>query len=85
LRIDIDKLENSQSRIDQIDAELSELEIKLQTVADELTQKRLKLAKNLSQSVLAELVDLGMERCKFEIAVTKLNETGPSVRIEWNL
>jgi DNA repair protein RecN (Recombination protein N) len=78
LRIEIDKLENSQSRIDQIDAELAELETKLQTVADELTQKRLKLAKNLSQSVLAELVDLGMERCKFEIAVTKLSETGPS-------
>jgi DNA repair protein RecN (Recombination protein N) len=78
LRIDIDKLENSQSRIDQIDAELKEIETKLQTGADELTQKRLKLAKNLSQSVLAELVDLGMERCKFEIAVTKLSETGTS-------
>src|SRR3984885_11831125 len=78
LTAEIDKLGNSQARIEAIEAEIESVQLKLKAAADELSQRRVKLAKNLSQSVQTELADLGMERCKFSIEMIRLDEIGPS-------
>jgi DNA repair protein RecN (Recombination protein N) len=75
---EIDKLGNSQARIEAIEAEIETVQLKLKAAADDLSQRRSKLAKSLSQSVQTELADLGMERCKFAIDTTRLDDIGPS-------
>lgn len=64
---EVDKLENAQAATEGLQEELAALDAALNESAEELSGKRQKLGKKLSEQVLAELIDLGMERCKFEI------------------
>lgn len=64
---EVDKLENAQAATEHLQEELTALDAELNEAASELSAKRQKLGKRLSEQVLTELIDLGMERCKFEI------------------
>lgn len=64
---EVDKLENAQTATEGLQEELATLDAALNESAAELSNKRQKLGKKLSEQVLSELIDLGMERCKFEI------------------
>jgi DNA repair protein RecN (Recombination protein N) len=75
---EMDKLENAQTATADLQSELSALDVSLNECATELSGKRQKLGKKLSESVLAELVDLGMERCKFEIKFDTTSEVTPT-------
>ncbi len=73
-----DKLENAQTATEGLQEELAALDGSLNESATELSVKRQKLGKKLSEQVLAELVDLGMERCKFELKFETTSEVTPS-------
>jgi len=80
-----DRLQNAQATTESLQKDLDEIEAVLQEIAQELSNKRRKLAKKLSESVQAELADLGMERCKFEIkfeATAEITSSGTD-RIEF--
>jgi len=86
---EIEKLENSQSRKDEIAGELSALESELRGYAKELSIKRKQQAAKLTKDLVALLSELGMPHCRIEIAFledeqgnAEVNETGakqPSV------
>lgn len=69
LKLQVDKLSNAQTAVEQLDSQLASAERKLHKSAAELTSARVKLAAKLSKEIQAELSELGMERCRFEIAV----------------
>jgi len=76
---EVDKLENAQTATEGLQEELAALDAALNESASELSNKRQKLGKKLSEQVLSELIDLGMERCKFEIkfdATPEVTSTG---------
>ncbi|HEY9679553.1 MAG TPA: DNA repair protein RecN [Drouetiella sp.] len=75
---EIDKLENAQSATADLLAELATLDAALNETASELSAKRKALGQKLSAQVLAELVELGMERCKFEIKFDTTSEVTSS-------
>ncbi|MBS1954827.1 MAG: DNA repair protein RecN [Cyanobacteria bacterium SZAS-4] len=75
---EVDKLENAQTATEGLQEELAALDASLNESATELSAKRQKLGKKLSEQVLAELVDLGMERCKFELKFETTSEIAPS-------
>ncbi len=82
---EMDKLENAQSHTAGLQSELATLDASLNECATELSTKRQKLGKKLSESVRTELVDLGMEHCKFEIkfdTTSDVTSTG-SDRVEF--
>lgn len=69
LEQEIDQLNNSQSKADQLAAEHDKVESELLKSAAALSEKRKKLAQRLADTIQSELVDLGMANCKFVIAV----------------
>ncbi|CAN5355901.1 DNA repair protein RecN [soil metagenome] len=75
---EVDKLENAQTATEGLQEELAAVDASLNESATELSGKRQKLGKKLSEQVLAELVDLGMERCKFELKFDTTSEVTPS-------
>ncbi|MBI2812518.1 MAG: DNA repair protein RecN [Candidatus Melainabacteria bacterium] len=75
---EVDKLENAQTATEGLQEELAALDASLNESATELSGKRQKLGKKLSEQVVAELVDLGMERCKFELKFETTSEVTPS-------
>lgn len=74
LREEIEKLENSAGTIGEIQEELHGLKIQLQETSTQLSKERKKLAEALTKSILKELQDLGMERCRFSIGFTVLDD-----------
>ncbi len=78
LSAEVDKLENAQTATEGLQEELAALDASLNESATELSGKRQKLGKKLSEQVVAELVDLGMERCKFELKFDTTSEVTPS-------
>jgi DNA repair protein RecN (Recombination protein N) len=74
LEEEIEKLENSTQSISAIQKELTDLNEKLRESSSQLSQERQKLAQNLTKSILKELSDLGMERCRFSIGFTTLED-----------
>ncbi|HEY9714508.1 MAG TPA: hypothetical protein V6C72_13660, partial [Chroococcales cyanobacterium] len=75
---ELERLSNAETAVDEIKAELAEVEAELHKAAGDLSQKRQQLSGKLAADVLAELADLGMERCKFEIRFETLAEIGAS-------
>lgn len=76
LQEEVNRLDNAQTAVEELQSELSETENQLSRLADDLSRRRQKLAKQLCDSVCAELYDLGMSRCKFEMAFERLPESG---------
>lgn len=59
--------------IDKIKNEIYKLEIELEDIATELTNKRKTIANSLSEKILKELQSLNMNNTQFEIAFSKTN------------
>jgi DNA repair protein RecN (Recombination protein N) len=74
LREEIDLLDNATNAISEIQDELDKLQNQLKDTSSQLSQERKKLAESLTQSILKELGDLGMERCRFSIGFTELED-----------
>jgi DNA repair protein RecN (Recombination protein N) len=75
---EVEKLDNAQTAIDDLTTELGSLDQELQGLSSNVSTSRKKFAKKLAESVERELKDLGMERCRFEIAFDVLAEPGPA-------
>ncbi len=71
---EIEKLDNASQSIDAISSELTQLEDELRATSGRLSKERKALAESLTKSILKELSDLGMERCRFSINFTELEE-----------
>jgi DNA repair protein RecN (Recombination protein N) len=78
LEQEIEKLENNQIQLDDLTKSLLLLQEKLSSLAEDLSKRRSILAKKLGERVELELADLGMERCRFEIRVDRLDDVGHS-------
>jgi DNA repair protein RecN (Recombination protein N) len=68
---EIGKLENSQLTADELRSEYEKLDSALRESALKLSKKRKTLAQNLAARIKAELSDLGMPHCKFEISLDR--------------
>lgn len=77
LETQVEKLEGSQAAVAKLEQEVADLDKKLNRAASELSAARRKLGKTLGQQIQSELAELGMERCRFEIAFEEC-EAGPS-------
>ena len=71
LEIEIDRLSNAQTAIQELQNELNTLNDELLELAAALSKKRVKLASALSKRIQTELSELGMSNCVFEIALTQ--------------
>jgi DNA repair protein RecN (Recombination protein N) len=87
LKVEVDRLDNAQSAIDDLLTDLDEADCELKALSETVSANRKKLAKKLCESILNELKDLGMERCRFEMAIEQLAEPGPHGidRVEFNI
>ncbi|MBX9878504.1 MAG: DNA repair protein RecN [Candidatus Obscuribacterales bacterium] len=77
LQTEIDRLENSDATLDQLNAEIAKLDRELNKTCSELSTKRQAIAKSFTASILSDLQEMGMERCQFEASFTAAN-LGPS-------
>lgn len=75
---EVERLENGSLEADKIREELSKLTSELKEKAEDLSARRKKLAKTLSSQVEGHLKDLGMEKCRFEIAFNALENCAPT-------
>lgn len=73
-----EELENSESTLAKLSDELAQTSKQLADLSQEVSHLRKKLAKKLSESVEKELADLGMERCRFHVAVEALPDVTSS-------
>jgi DNA repair protein RecN (Recombination protein N) len=82
LEQELDNLENSQSKADELNSEHDKVQSELLKTAKGLSDKRTKLAQRLAQTIQSELADLGMPHCKFVISVDAtaddVSDCGPS-------
>ena len=78
LEQEIENLENNQNQLDDLTKNINVLREKLGALAEDLSKRRSTLAKKLGERVQLELADLGMERCRFEIRVDRLDDIGHS-------
>lgn len=81
METEIGRLQGSDSRLDDLKKQTSLWQLELKQRAQELHEKRMKAAKELSKAVNAELSDLNMKGVIFQIAVEKsaeLSNTGES-------
>jgi DNA repair protein RecN (Recombination protein N) len=78
LRVEVEKFENVEVRLEALEAEFAEATKALGQLAQQLSESRQNLAQTLSKRVEAEVADLGMERCQFKIAIEALEEPGPN-------
>lgn len=84
LKVEISKLENAQASVDDLRNELMEIDRDLSKQASDLSAKRKKLSAKLAGQIHAELVELGMPKCRFEISLgsnTDESENGESLSI----
>jgi DNA repair protein RecN (Recombination protein N) len=72
---EIERLENSQSAIEDLQNDLNATNAQLSESAGKISATRKKLAAKLGKSVEQELGDLGMERCRFDITFDELNQS----------
>lgn len=78
LESEVEKLENSLQESEGLKVDLEAVALELQDKAQSLSASRRELAASLSSKVKAELADLGMEKCRFEITFQTLDEAGPN-------
>lgn len=69
---EINKLENANEELERLAAELKAAESSLLETAEVLSEERIALAEQLEKSIVKELSDVGMERCVFKIAFSRL-------------
>jgi DNA repair protein RecN (Recombination protein N) len=75
---EIDRLDNSQVRVAELENELAVIQNDLSAAAEKLSERRKKIAQTLSQTIQKELSELGMAQCKFKIEVSETEEIGSS-------
>ncbi|TAP26795.1 MULTISPECIES: DNA repair protein RecN [Micrococcaceae] len=75
-RTRLEQLGGDDSRIEELESEVVELEHRVASLASELSESRRKAAKKLSSQVSAELKALAMPDAKLVIEVTELDEPG---------
>lgn len=73
LEDEIERLSNAQAEIDGLKAELELLNTELLDLVVNLSKKRSKLAAALSKKIHAELSELAMGSCRFEIALSQID------------
>jgi DNA repair protein RecN (Recombination protein N) len=78
LSVEVDSLENVLTQSAKLEDELALVTSQLLEKAQELQARRKKLARTLSGQVEKELIDLGMEKCRFEISFVQLDEPNTS-------
>jgi DNA repair protein RecN (Recombination protein N) len=66
---EIEKLSESESKAKDLEVELLAIENELQTVCEQISTNRKKLAATLSRQIQRELADLGMQHALFEVAL----------------
>lgn len=76
LEREVEKLENTLQESEGIKTDLEAVCLELTGKAESLSKSRQELAADLAAKVKKELADLGMEKCRFEIAFQKLEESG---------
>ncbi|MBX9688840.1 MAG: AAA family ATPase, partial [Candidatus Obscuribacterales bacterium] len=81
LAAEIEDLNNAQNTIDELSAELKSVSAELLEQALELSKKRIKLAALLSKKIHAELSDLGMSNCRFEISLSQNADLEDSAKL----
>jgi DNA repair protein RecN (Recombination protein N) len=81
LEEEIEKLSNISSAMNDLQAELYELNTELIEVANLLSSKRKSLATELSQKIQQELSELGMSNCVFEIALSGPSENADRITL----
>ncbi len=74
LEAELATLENSESKVKSLQTELRKLEKKILSSAEDLSEKRAKVAKLLAKSVTEELKDLRMSDAKFAIELAFSNQ-----------
>ena len=79
LEAEIDELQNACSLMNELEEELTKAGLDLLELANQLSNKRAKLATTLAKRIQSELVELGMSNCKFEIS---LGAPGPGKYLE---
>jgi DNA repair protein RecN (Recombination protein N) len=78
LESDLNNLETAQTRSEELTEQRDAAAQELAALAGQLSQQRSSLAKELAKRVEADLKDLGMERCRFEVSIESQKEIGPS-------
>jgi DNA repair protein RecN (Recombination protein N) len=78
LQEEINKLENAQLHVKDIENELQSISDKMQESSQKISRTRKELAKDFSKRIKVELSQLGMERCQVEICFEQLPEIGSS-------
>lgn len=68
LTLELERLENSARESENLQGEIDRLEAELRDKSQDLSSRRNKLSKNLAAQVEGHLKDLGMEKCRFEVA-----------------
>ncbi len=72
---DLERLGKQASIATELESELDEINQKLYKIACDLSQKRQKLAGSLAHKIQAELSELGMLNCRFEISLSQTGKT----------
>ncbi len=72
----LNAIENAGERLEELEDELKTLEAKARTVADKLTERRKKHAKELNTKVCDTLSFLDMPKVRFEVSVRPVEELG---------
>jgi len=80
LRQELEKLENAQSTIDDLESDLGALNKELKEETTNLSHNRRKAAAKLSKAIAKELADLGMEHCRFEIVFEEKADESEALR-----
>lgn len=72
LQAELDSIQGSDERLEQLKAELKSLGATYRTAAEKLSEKRRKAAASISKKVEAQLAELSMANCRFNIALSTL-------------
>lgn len=75
-RVELDRIENSEEHIQQMQQEEARLLADLGQKGAELSRARQKAARKLAKSVEAELADLRMDTARFQVAVDQMDDPG---------
>ncbi|MFT5032918.1 MAG: DNA repair protein RecN (Recombination protein N) [Bermanella sp.] len=78
LQEELDNIQGSDERLDQLKTELKALAANYQVAAEKLSQKRRKAATSISKKVETQLADLSMANCHFEIALSAIDKQADS-------
>jgi DNA repair protein RecN (Recombination protein N) len=78
LRQELDRIENADDTLEQLQAQVNDAEMKLNQLCGKLSKARAKTAKALGQQVTENIRQLGMPDGSFSIALHSLDQPGPA-------